>query len=288
MTPTGKRIRTIAAVLVLLILTYFLSIKAGSWLQTSSPRSSIQYAEAARIRISGHVTISLGKQGKIWKVEEGGQVYPADPEKVGALLSALNSIRTSDIVSNNKKKRTEFGIKNDTITVTLPEKTEILHLGIPPTTEGMYVSINDESEIYAVPSLSTVLSDDYRDLKPVSMKSEDVVAIHEAYESADIDLIKDKNGWTINAKRSVPERVDYFISDITGLKASTMDMGDIGAKVPDILVRIEGKSQTTEKLEFFQVDETTYVLRTSHSPFTYSIPAGYVESLKKSETDFLQ
>lgn len=229
------------------------------------------------------------KSGK-WFVTKEGFEYPADAERISGLIDSMIGFTEGDPVSSNKSRHKDLGIGKDLVSLSADGKTYTLYIGEQTGTTSNYVRVGDENNVYVTSGFDTAFTpEDYRDLSIRAVTSEDkVTTITLLNEGNEVLLTKDKDAWKANGAAAQREKVDFYINDVKTLRATDrVKNSEVSTDAtPSLTVNIRESGKDTSVF-FFPKDETTYFLRVGMNGPVYTIQAAYVESLKKTQADFL-
>jgi len=285
----------ILGLITLLIFLFFLFQEKITYLisqkEINYPFKKFNKSEINKIVIENkNKTTEIYKKNDSWYLKQQQKELRANKEKVEKIIDALTEIKKTEIVSKNKNKHQDFGIdKNKVIFFNKKEKI-IVYVGNSIDLNTNYIRLDNEDDVFLAENFGDVLTtDDWRDLNINLIKNqENIQKIELSFDEKKLILKKEKDYWQINQKKAKKDRVDFFINDLTTLKANDIvfspSLSDIN---PSIMIIIQEKNQI-KKAEFFEKDKDNYLLKTSFNDVIYQISSPSVSFLKKEESDFIQ
>jgi len=289
-----NRLFTLGGILFLLLLFLFSYEKISKLIEeikNISPFKTLKQQDIKKIIFEKeNKKYEIYKKNNLWYLKEKNIEFKADKEKIEKIIEAIIEIKKEEIISKNKSKHQEFGIGKNKIKIFTQNKQINLYVGNNASFNTNYLRLNEENEVFLGKNFDEFLTTtDWRDLKiNLIEKEENIEELTLNYEGKTLFFKKEKNQWTINQKKAKKDRVDFFINEITTLKANDVlfyeNISDIN---PSITLQIKEKNQI-KKAYFFEKDKDNYWLTTSSNHFVYQLSSVYVSSLKKNEEDFIQ
>ncbi|OGK16232.1 hypothetical protein A2774_04580 [Candidatus Roizmanbacteria bacterium RIFCSPHIGHO2_01_FULL_39_12c] len=289
-----NRKRLIQLIFIFLLVTAVILLKNYTdrflLLKTDQPFSTIDKAAIKELIVTQDKTTSLYKKNGKWTIKKNGVEYPADQEKLESLINAFINLEKSEAVSNNKARHTQLGIGKQKIELKSAGKKYVIFVGDDSGLGNNYVRIDNENEVFFATGFSDLTTtEDFRDLTVPLVKDEEKVrSIEIGYESISIIINKKGKDWKIGDKIAKKDRVDFYLNDLKTLKATDILPQDTNFPdiIPTVIKITENDREKT--ISFYGQDENNYLANSSESEFIFQIPAAYIASLKKEESDFVE
>lgn len=279
-------------VIALVVLTaIWLIIRfTGNTRRTSNQRSELialdtSSVDELRILRKGESKVIVLKrldQGK-WKVGlENEKAYDADQSSVKQALGLLRKLTAHRMLTRKKDKWNEYEVTDSALLIQAYREGE--HLGALrigklsfPSSGNAYtaVRLDGESEVYAVEgyltsSLGRNLTE-WRDKTFMRLKPDRVDKVVFEYPSdSSFTLIKQDTVWLMDGMKVNRDKVDRYLSQFRN-KNLTAFADDFAASAkPLFRIRFEGKGAELERVEIWQQQDSSYVLRGVHLPVFFS------------------
>lgn len=229
-------------------------------------------------------TTTITKKNNHWFVDR----FPADEERIEAIINALAGLKREEIASRNKNSYPQFEVDGRR-RVELANQT--IYIGKNFTLNKSYFRLNKDANVYiAGQDLTGLLSSqEFRDLNPRFINNEGAISqLTLKWDDKKTSLKKEKNNWkTSSGKTLKREKVDFLINDIKTLRGDEIfnkKKIDL-SKYPVDLTIIAREKEKEKKGFFYKKDEGKYYFYQQGADYIYQIPAAYVASLKKEEKD---
>ncbi|KKP29281.1 MAG: hypothetical protein UR15_C0018G0007 [Parcubacteria group bacterium GW2011_GWA2_31_28] len=260
----------------------------------TQPFKSIKTTEASAIEITiDNKTTSLYKKQNHWFQKHDKEEYQADENRINKILQNIKDLEKGEIYSTNKNKHREFGIDKQKITVKIPNQNIVIYVGNNAGIDKTYTRIDQSNEVFISTGLNGIFYPaDFRDFAVYFINDESkVTSVEIKYDNFSAVLKKNNNNWTINNKNAKKDRVEFFLNDLSTLKAQDFNQENPKSN-PELVIQVK-ENNMINNAEFFlpgnqdEKDKQIYYLRTSNSNKIFEIPAVYVSSLKKEEKDFI-
>jgi len=242
--------------------------------------------------------IELNKKNNLWYVKKNNFEFKADEERIKKTIDALMNLKKEEIVSKNKNKYKDFGIDKRKITFYVDKNKFLVYIGDNANYNNNFVHIDGDDSVFLAENLNDVFSnDEWRDLKiPLILNIDKIESIEINYLNNDskekLVLTKEKNEWKINNKKAKKDRVDFFINDLSTLKANDIVYQENFSDVNPEIVIIINENHQIKKADLFSSSDQKYILKLYEknvSTFRYVINSSSISSLlKKEEKDFTQ
>mgnify|MGYP001053781880 CR=1 FL=1 len=289
--------------LVLLITLFLLSLFIYSYQKISKiiqerkniyPFKNIKNSDVKKIIFEKEdKKYEIYKKNNLWLLKEKNIEFRADKEKIDKVIEMIKEIKKEEIISRNKKRHQDFGVGKNKIKIFTQNKEITIYVGNNANLNNNYLRINEENDIFLGENFDEFLTtNDWRDLKiNLIEKEENVEELTLNYEGKKLFLKKEKYGWKINQKKVKKDRVNFFINEISTLKANDIinknNIPNFSNINPLMTIQIKEKNKI-KKAEFFEKDKDNFFLKTSVDNVIYQLSSVYVLSLKKNEEDFIQ
>jgi hypothetical protein len=215
--------------------------------------------------------------------------FPADNKKIDTLLETVKKFTNSNVVSKNKDRFKEYGIRPDKYIQINDNK---IYVGDRNGSLGSYIRINEEPILYSV---ETDLSEyfypvDLRNLIPDVVASEkNVTGLTIENNTTNLSFLKDNGQWVVNNQKANREKVDFLINDIKTL--NTTDIQEIEAvdnstmsAMMNISLREDKK---TKNVLFYSPNESVVYMQIENGKYVYTLDPSSLLPFQKAEEDFI-
>ncbi len=215
---------------------------------------------------------------------------PADTDRINTLIDDLAALHEGAVVSTNPQNQKNFGIDKQKIVIKTRQKNATVYIG---DTTGMgqnYVRAGGSNVVFIADNLNAVFTPfDYRDLTIHVISNENNVNLVEIDTSQNKTILQKKNnGWEVDDKPALRERIDFFINDIKTLKAQNIATSSSQfATLPDLVLTTEEKDQK-RSVSFYIKSDNIYDAQISGQNVTYEVASPYVAALQKTSKDFTE
>jgi len=258
----------------------------------TKPFVKIEKEKIAKIILeSENKKIELYKKGGQWYLKDKNLEIEADQERILKTIDALIALEKKEIVSKNKNKHQEFGINKKKITFFDKKDKFVVYIGNNYGLSQNYVRIDNQDEVFLGHNLNDVFTNlDWRNLSvPLINKEEAISQVEINLEEKKTILKREKDNWLVNKNIAKKDRVDFFLNDLSTLKANDILFSKDAPNLiwPELTIIIN-EDKKTKIAEFFKKDKDNYLLKISSNNLVYQINTPYVASLKKEEVDFIQ
>ncbi len=293
MKRTRQRLFLIFILLVVTLGIFFVYTIFNTFFTPSikTPLSYINKNNTYEIAIyDGNQTIDLTKKNGQWLQMGATTSLLADTDRINTLIDDLTALKEDAVVSTNPQNQKNFGIDKQKIEIKTQQKNTTIYIG---NTAGMgqdYVRVEGSNVVFIADNLDTVFTPfDYRDLSLHLIGNENNVDLVEIDASQNKTILQMKNnGWEVDSKPALRERVDFFINDVKTLKAQNIATASsqlIG--LPDLTLTIEEKSQK-RSVSFYIKGDNSYDAQIIGQNITYEVASPYVTALQKTTKDFIE
>lgn len=235
-------------------------------------------------------TISLYKKNNQWYLKENQIEFLADQDKTNKIIIDFTQITEEELVSDNKKRFTDFGIEKNRIIIKTINKNYSIYIGQLSGANKTYIKIDDQNAVFSVSGFGDVFSsstNDYRDLSVNFLKDEKLIT---ELTINNIVIKKNKNRWLVNNQEVKPDQISFYLNDLKTLKATDLLIQKpILYNNPELTITLRS-DQEEKTAKFYPIDskQEDYYLVTSNSKFIFQISATSISTLKKEEKDFLK
>lgn len=156
-----NRIVVLSTVLVILVVLYVVGItQLGGREAPPEPlvaEGALSGVVGVEIADASGVTLALEQAGGIWQVRLGGELFPARPERVESMLSALGDLTLNRTVATSPERHEQLGLTESAgtlLTLRRPQgaSIELLFGDLAPQGGEGFVRFAGEETSYAVDS----------------------------------------------------------------------------------------------------------------------------------------
>lgn len=200
------------------VVALLLAVAWGFYLHSQVPQSAMPFAKSADQAVvlslqQGDATAQLKKEGSNWRVgEANGRSYPADQERVKALLSSLKEFRVEDMISDRADRAMEFHVTQASGTWVrfLAASNQVLAEGMfgqqAPDDQHVYFKYMDSPRIYLargviVSDFGAALVREWRSRTLFELPEASVTAVTVQGKGFKTALLRSSDTWTMNGKR---------------------------------------------------------------------------------------
>jgi len=284
--------------LIIIFIFSFLSFKEKindiiSQKQIKKPFSKIDKDKIIKIVLDNeNKKIEIYKKNNHWYIKKDNFDFKADEERIKKTIDALINIRKEEIISENKNNHKKFGIDKKKINFYTNKDKFKIYVGNEVNFSNNYVRINDENTIFLAENLNDVfLNNDWRDLKVrLINKQEEINYLEINYfnKGKSLKLLKEKNDWKINGKKTKNNLISFFINDLFVLKAEDiLTQDNIDLKFPEIDIKIKENNQI-KKADLFINNQDYYLLKIKNNKLIYKIKKTDLPYLEKDIEEFIE
>jgi hypothetical protein len=258
---------------------------------------TLEPAEGERIRVF--------KEGDAWRMAEP-KAAPADGSECDSLLTALETLRIDEVVTESPSSLAEFGLDKPRVTVgVLTEGAkEPLKISLGeklPDGSGVYAKLPSSARVFAIPAYVQSTFEkkpfDLRDRSVLHVKRDQVKTLEVGGPEGAYALARDERGeWVFTrplATRAGRWTVDGLLGALENLRMDSVaeeeakDLGRFGLAPPARTVVLGLADGSTRRLEIGgPAGEKKQHAREASSSLVSVIPAAIVDDLAKGMKEY--
>jgi hypothetical protein len=305
---TGKLIALFAFLALLLALLVRSGARGRSPGEAEAllfPKATEANATKIEIRPRGGTASVLEKTGETWGVTAAGG-YPADPEAVNAIFTALAGIRASELVSKSAEKQALYEVDSagTTVTVSGGDGRPLARFIVGkngPDFQSSYVRPVDSEKVYlSSESLRSVVDRGrrgWRDRKILSFAPEDVVGMRLLSAGDTLALDKQPDGtWAVAGDASRVGRAPVLdgihrtlARYITDEFADSVSADTVGLAPPERVIEVQVRTGPPEVLEIGKLkEERQYWVRRGGKPTIFIVSRARVDTVWRTREDLTE
>lgn len=259
---------------------------------------------------TGH-NVQVAKRGNEWVLPDADD-YPAQADRVTALLNKIVALKTSRLVTQTVASHKRLRVAADDFArrvdlTTADGETSTLFIGTAPQAQATHVRAEGQDQVYLTDELTAfdagAQPSAYVNTAYVSVPAADVTGLTLQNAQGQLVLQKDANGaWTL-ADLALTEQVDSAAVDNLVRRATSMTLlrplgkqakPEYGLDAPVAVVTLavrsgDGQSQTiTLRVGAQDPADNSYVVSSSQSPYLVRVAEFGVQDLvTKGRADVL-
>jgi hypothetical protein len=294
----------LAGILIILVLVYLAFLYFDDGGRSRSFRDNLVGINAESVTSialeTGSQDTYLKKEGSQWTVTlPSGKTVPAVASKVTSMLSTLETIEPSRIVTRNPEKWSEYNVDSTGTRVVLSESgSEVLDLVIGRF--GMknqqqmftYVRLADEDEVYVADDfMSFSVSGDansYRNQELLRLTPDSLSAIRFQYPDSAFVLQRTiDNKWAIDNRTADSASVASFIQGVRNLNSNKFDDDlDLKSLTPVFSLLFNQKGLDDISVSVYK-NEDNLLFNSSHNPDALFRDENIAAKLLKGKDDLI-
>lgn len=305
MSGTGKLIALFAFLALLLALLVRSGARGRSPGEANAllfPKATEKAATKVEIRTRDGGTSVLEKTGETWGVASAGG-YPADPEAVNAIFTAIGGVRASGLVSKSPEKHALYEVDSTGTTVSIAGTSgEALARFVVgkngPDFQSSYVRPVDSEKVYlSSESMRSVFDRGrrgWRDRRILSFAPEDVVSVRLVSAADTVQLEKGADGvWSlagdptrIGREPAVDGILRTLARYVTDEFADSVAADTVGLAPPERVIEVQLRTGAPEVLEIGRLKEDRqYWVRRAGKPAIFVVARGRVDTVWRTRED---
>lgn len=263
-------------------------------LQLSVDSTKISKISVERNKIPTH----LEEAGGIWFVTQleshRDKKYRADQDAVKRLISGLNKLKVTSLISSNPAKQGIYQVDNAGTLITVSQrdgkKAEFVLGKMGPSFSETYIRPASSNDVYLSEGLMSwdVSKEpkDWRDKTMFTLIQDSISSIEYQYAKDQFAITKDSI-WRIGKDTAVTANVTGMLSSLASLRAE--DFIDSTHDISNAQFQLKLREKTDVSLTFVPLppDSARYILKTSLSPQLFIVNKWSVQPIIKQQKDFL-
>ncbi|MDH3359635.1 MAG: DUF4340 domain-containing protein [Desulfobulbaceae bacterium] len=241
-------------------------------------------------------SITIEKKDNVWGLKTTPP-YPADNDKVQALVTKLLNLTSSRLVARTKSSHARLKVTSETcnrkLTLTLNNgETSTLLLGTSPNYKTIHVRLSDDDNVYLVNDLAEwevpVIPDDWWSNNYLDLEPSTLTRLVLKNSTGQLELTRDKkNNWqavgTPKDKKLSDEDLSNFLNKACLIQLSSyLDQDKKSHNLDKPLVELElatGTDTIHLKIAATDAKNDEYIAKTSNSPFYVAVHGYEVKDL---------
>ncbi|GEM_PF-4468000 len=287
-----KRSIILTSILALLAVLYFLPSLSKKIYSPEKKLLNLKgQIQELEVQFAKDKIQKLKREKDQWIVEYQGKKTPADQERVEKILSALNNLAYSEIVSKNAEKQAEtLQLKNKYIKIkTSADEQAKIWIGKSAGVNKVFIRLQDSNEVLIVEDLaSLLLPEDLRDLNIGFLKNpDDVEQLILESAAKKISLTKKGQNWMVNEKKAENLNVQNYLITLQDMKAQDLVSADEQPlQNPVLTLQITEKGET-KTFQISKLQEDYLISNSERKEFLFKISSFQFQNIDKTEADFL-
>ena len=287
-----KRSIILTSILALLAVLYFLPSLSKKIYSPEKKLLNLKgQIQELEVQFAKDKIQKLKREKDQWIVEYQGKKIPADQERVEKILSALNNLAYSEIVSKNAEKQAEtLQLKNKYIKIkTSADEQAKIWIGKSAGVNKVFIRLQDSNEVLIVEDLaSLLLPEDLRDLNIGFLKNpDDVEQLILESAAKKISLTKKGQNWMVNEKKAENLNVQNYLITLQDMKAQDLVSADEQPlQNPVLTLQITEKGET-KTFQISKLQEDYLISNSERKEFLFKISSFQFQNIDKTEADFL-
>lgn len=240
------------------------------------------------------ITLNDGKQ-TVELINKNGQWYQkneesfllADQNRVQSLFQNIDNLKNDAVTAENKNDLANYDIGRQRITLSTPTITFQLYIGNSTSLDRNYVKIDSQNEIFLADGFDDIFSPlDYRNLSLGLVNDESMVtAVRIQADGNTTNLNYADSDWLAGDKKTIKDRVSFYINDIKTLKAQDILINPQLPTNPDLTISITEKG-TAKNADCFDMGNF-YIVKVEGDNTYFKFNKDDIGALKKTAADFL-
>lgn len=289
MRKTNKRLVLLLIFFVFLLLILLSFQMAPQFLN----RKEKAFSQIKKEIINEMIIFDKGKKTTLKKINNQWYInqFPADQERIEKIIETVINLEKKEIVSKNKKKYKDFEVDGER---KIELNNHTLYLGKNYSFQKSYFRVDKDEAVYLAQEdfSNWFYPEDFRDLKIKLINNEEKVSkLFLAWDDKELVLKKDKDQWFFDkGKKAKKDRVDFLINEIKTLKGDDIlekEKIDLSSYFIGLKIKLN-EEKKEKKVGFYQRDREKYFFYQEGDVFVYQVPAAYVSSLRKEESDLIE